>query len=170
MAAIDYGAAIAPFTKVLKTLTLFDGTGSPITQSLVDFDGTISFVDTPRTSVSYKPNGRRPSGGALVLSTDDIEMDATLSFGAKSWAGSTVQTPLEFMKGETVNAIALTSTATAGKFLFGMDLTFVSESGGSQIVKYTHCEYLGGTSVEREGILFVDVSIRIHQNGFTSVT
>jgi len=170
MAAVDYGAAAAPFTKVLKTLTLFDGTGTPITQSLVDFDGTIAFLDTPRTSVSYKPDGRRPSGGALVLTTDDVEMDATLSFGAKSWKGSTVQTPIEFMKGETVNSIALLSTAAAGKFLFGLDLTFVSETGGSQIVKYTHCEYLSGTSVERDGILFVDVSIRIHQNGFTSVT
>lgn len=170
MAAIDYGAGVAPFTKVLKALTLFDGTGSPITQSMVDFDGVLAFVDQQRVSASYKPNGRRPTGGAVVLDTDDSETDVTLSFGAKSWLGSTVQTPLEFMKGETVNAIALTSTGTAGKFLFGMDLTYTNSAGTAQVVKYTHCEYLSGTEVERDGILFVDVALRIHENGPTSIT
>jgi hypothetical protein len=169
MADIDFGSAVTPFKKVLKAFSMFDGTGTAITQSLVDFDGTIAFMDTQRTSVSYKPNGRRPAAGAMVLETDDIEMDATVSFGAKSWTGATVQTPIQFMKGEEVNSIVLISTATAGKFLFGLDLTYTNDAGSAQVVKYTHCEYLSGTEVERDGILFVDVALRIHQNGPTSI-
>jgi len=170
MAAIDFGASAAPFTKVLKSMLLYDATsGTRKELALVDFDGTIAFMESQRTSVSYKPNGRRPTAGPMVLETDDVEMDMNIVFGAKSLLGSTTHTPREFMKGETVNSIALTSTAGAGKFLFGVELTY-SDGTNSQVVDYQHVEYLSGTEEDRDGICFNNCAVRVHANGPTGIT
>lgn len=167
MADLDYGAAVGPMKKVVKSVVLNDNTsGTAITLSLVDFDGTAMANIPRRVSASYKPNGTRPSGGPVVVETDDQEVSLTLAFGLKSWKGATAHTPIQFMKGETVNSIPLVSTGVGGRFLFEMVVTYDStvDGGASQTLTYAYCELVSGTEEERDGILYVNVSITDHEN------
>lgn len=165
MADLDYGSTVPPFIKANKSIQLEDGAGTPNTLSLTDYTGELMASEPQRVSVSYKPNGRRPATPG-VLETDDQEIELTLTIGLKSWKGNTTHTPLEFMRGETVSATALTSVGAFGKFLFKLTHTY-NNGSTSQTVTYDYVEYVSGQEVEREGILYVECTLRAHQNAPT---
>ena len=165
MADLDYGSTVPPFIKANKSISLEDGTGSPVTLSITDYTGELMASEPQRVSVSYKPNGRRPATPG-VLETDDQEIELTLKIGLKSWKGSTTHTPLEFMRGETVNAQALTSTGAFGKFLFTLVHTY-NNGTTSQTVTYEYVEYVSGTETETDGIMYIEATLRAHQNAPT---
>lgn len=166
MAAIDYGAAVGPKKKIGRSIKFIDGTGSPVELACADWDGELSYASAEQSSTSYKPNDQRPSGGAMVLNVGDQEEDFTLAIGAKSWVGSTVHTPLEFARGETVNSVALTSVGSAGKFLFIVEITedSTSDGGGSQTITRGKVELLSVGSETRDGITFLLLNCRNHEN------
>lgn len=166
MAALDYSAA-PPFIRANKSITLSDNTsGTPVTLTLLDYTGEMTVNEVSRASASYKPNGRRPAAGAIVLETDDQEVELTVRVGLRSYKGNTAHTPLEFMKGETVNSVALTSFSSFGKFLFQLVETVDSTAngGGSQTVTYSNVEYVSQTEVMVDGILYQDLTLRAHVN------
>lgn len=167
MAALDYGAAVGPMKKQIKTIVLNDATsGTAITLTLSDFDGGAMATVPRKSSSSYKPNGRRPSGGPVVLETDDQEVTFSLRFGLKSWSGNTAHTPAQFMRGETVNSIPLVSTGVGSRFLFEAVVTYDSteDGGGLQTVTYAYCEATTIKEEETDSILFLNVDIIDHEN------